>query len=120
MVAAGAAATHLSILREKAAKLVSAAAMIGAAGQNRQSTVKLFQDHDPHQLVGPGRPTEGEMKVGILTQGCSDPVRSADHEHAGRTALVAPALQRLRKRRRAEIFATFVQQDGGGSVRNEL
>jgi hypothetical protein len=51
------------------------------AGQQRRGPVDLFQEHDGHQLVRPGRRTEGDPQVGAVAQRDADPVSAAGHKN---------------------------------------
>ena len=41
-------------------------AMVRMSGQDRKGPINLLQQHDSHELMGPGRSTEGEAEVGAL------------------------------------------------------
>ena len=43
--------------------------MIGVAGENGAGAIKLFEQHDAHQLVRPGGRPKGELELGLGFQG---------------------------------------------------
>ena len=68
-------------------------AMIGVAGQNRRRPINLLHQHDPHQLMGPGRRAEGEHCLDRAPQFGRKSVRSADHEYNVRGRFVSPSAE---------------------------
>src|SRR5688500_4323286 len=56
-------------------------AMIGMAGQDRRRPINLLHQHDPHQLMGPGRRAEREHSLHLAPQFRRKSVRPADHKY---------------------------------------
>ena len=94
--------------------------MIGVAGKNSAGTIELFEQHDAHELMRPGRRTEGESKPGALAQAGSKAVGAADDEADARAVLGAPLAQQCRERRTVEIFAALVENDDKRSFGDDV
>ena len=85
--------------------------MIGMAGENCAGAVKLLEQHDPHQLMRPGRLAEGEPDLGALDQAWRQAVGAADDEAHRRAVLGTPLAQQAGKRRAVEAFAALIEND---------
>ena len=68
------------------------------AGENCAGTVKLFEQHYAHQLMRPGRLSEGEPDFGPLDQARREAVGAADDKAYRRTILRPPLAQQAGKR----------------------
>ena len=89
------------------------APVVGVSGQDSAGAIKLFQQHDAHQLVRPGGLAEGKLELGALVQARRQPVGAADQKAHRRTVLGAPFAQLRGERRAVEVLALFVQDDDG-------
>ena len=79
--------------------------MVRMTGKYRGGAVDLLEQHDPHQLMRPGRLAEGDPQLGALDQAWSEPVGAADDEAYRRAILRPPLAQEAGERRAIEVFA---------------
>jgi hypothetical protein len=94
--------------------------MIGMAGENCAGTVKLFEQHDPHQLMRPRRLAESQPDFGALDQARREAVGAADDKAYGRTILRPPLAQQAGKRWAVEAFAPLIEDDDDRSIRDDI
>ena len=92
--------------------------MVGVAGQDRDSAIKLFQQHDSHKLMRPRGGAKGQRKVGALSHFWCEPIGAAnDKPHCG-TAIVAPAAETPRQGVAAHRNTARIQRNFDGTRRN--
>jgi len=87
--------------------------------QDGGSTVDLFQQHDPHQLMRPGCPAESHAHLGAFQQAWRKSICSADNEISRHPILRSPLTHEARKRRAVEILAALVQTDNDRTLRKD-
>ena len=54
--------------------------MIGVAGEDGAGAIKLFKQHDAHQLMRPRGGAEGKLNPGSLDEARCQPIGSTDDE----------------------------------------
>src|SRR5271169_3108619 len=94
--------------------------MIRMAGEDRRGAVKLFQQHDAHQLVRPGGGAERQPQLGLGAQARRQAIGAADHKDHGRPVVCAPFRQLGGETGAVEVVAVGVEQYDRRALRNDV
>src|SRR6266403_2022700 len=94
---------------------------VGAAGEDGESAVELFGEHDAGEFVGESHGAEGKLLVGALAEIFGEAVGVAAKEDQFAGAAVAKFPEPFGEGVRSEIFSGSVEKDyGGGAIRVEF
>jgi hypothetical protein len=99
-------------------RILRTGAMVGMAGQDRQSPIDLFDDERPHDLVGYGQRTEGQDEFRPVPDALVETVGATNDAGEARTAGIAPGGDPLREGFARDRPAALVEGDkrkGAGS-----
>ncbi len=94
--------------------------MVGVAAEDGDGPIELFQQHDSHQLVGPGRGAERHRGGRLLAQAGREPVGGSDDEHDRGSILRPPSLQLAGEGRAGHVLSALVHDDGHGALGNDI
>src|SRR5215831_12946414 len=86
--------------------------------QDGRGPVKLFQEHDTHHLMRPGRGPERDPETFHAAQIGRKSVRAADDEDYAGNRLIAPAPETIRQTDTVDILAVLVERDKDGFLRD--
>src|SRR5579884_1283190 len=94
--------------------------MVGMAGQNRAGAIKLFEQHDAHELMRPGRGAERKGYVGALPQARSEAIGAAKDETDRRAVFIPPLAKQSRKAGAIERLTMLVQDNDDASFGKDI
>src|SRR5262245_9649460 len=89
------------------------------AREDGNRPVQLFQQHDPRELMGPGRWAESQQEVGALFKIARQAVRPANEEISSSAAIIAPAPEPLSEGFAGKGMPTGVERNPDGVPRHE-
>ena len=90
------------------------------SGEDGGRPIDLLQQHDTHQLVRPGRRSEGEPETGLVGEGGGQTVRAADDEDGCRRSGIAPSSDLAGETFSGESVAFRIEQDDNCILWNDV